>query len=245
MRTYTIVSLLAATLTLAACGGKSEPGSAPKSGTAARDTAGTRSHDDAPHPVPHVVVHDFDIRKIPAACRYSGEVLGGARWDDANGDNVLIVTHTMKVPPGAETDESNARAEQIIGILYATSGGGTKQLWKIQDAANNVCDLGHGLLSKIVVADLDSDGVAENAFVYNIEGSCDVSPITVKLIMHSGTTKLAIRGTTRAQVSENSIVGGEKTFDPAFNGLPESYREFASQLWEKSVRPIDILMPKQ
>jgi hypothetical protein len=86
-----------------------------------------------------------------------------------------------------------------------------------------------------MVEDIDADGIAENAFVYNIEGRCDVSPASHKLMLHSGGSKYAVRGTTRVFTGSDSV-GGERNFDPAFDAAPEGFRRFASEIWSRYVR---------
>jgi len=84
---------------------------------------------------------------------------------------------------------------------------------------------------------LDEDGVAENMFVYNIAGGCDVSPVPYKLMMHSGEKKLAVRGANAVQISGYDQKS-EKNFDGAFNGAPKVFRDAASAFWDRHVAPL-------
>lgn len=174
----------------------------------------------------------FSAKNLPKAAAFEGKILGGAKWLDNNGENVLIVS--QKDSPAKEND---ANIQQIFGYLYATKNGETKQLWKIQDSNENPCDSGRGLVSPVEAADIDGDGVAENMFVYNVVGNCDVSPATYKLMMHSGEKKLAIRGTNGVDAPGMKIKG-EKNFDSAFDSAPAAFRQTASQFWNKHVKPL-------
>jgi hypothetical protein len=159
---------------------------------------------------------------------YSGDVIGGAHWNDRAGENFLVVSQKF-----SRTEDNTL--QQIYGYLYRMVDGRRTLLWKIEDRAENWCDPGTGLASEVVVKDLDGDGIAENAFVYNVAGACDVSPVPYKLMLHSGATKYAIRGESTVTFTDTAL-GGTKEFDPAFKTAPAGFREFASELWDKAVR---------
>ncbi|MBC7795361.1 MAG: hypothetical protein H7Z37_00650 [Pyrinomonadaceae bacterium] len=171
----------------------------------------------------------FSQKSVPKSFAYEGKILGGAKWIDANGENTLIVS---------QKDAKNGDGEKvqnIYGYLYAIKNGVTEQLWKIQDSATNYCDSGKGLVSPILVQDSDNDEIAENLFVYNVQGNCDVSPVSYKLMMHSGETKYAIRGATGINIP-GSVIKSEKNFDVAFDDAPKSYKQTASKLWDSYVK---------
>ena len=49
----------------------------------------------------------------------------------------------------------------------------------------------------LTITDLDGDGLAESTLLYTLSCRSDVSPARLKLILHEGKAKYAIRGTTR------------------------------------------------
>jgi hypothetical protein len=212
------------------CGGKR--GSSPTP-DAPRDTATRAKGSPAISPATvKVEMLEFDAAALPKGYAHVGKVIGGARWRDANGENTLIISR-RESPHG--DPEAYERREEIFGYLYLPGPDSARLLWKIQDGADNYCDQGEGLVSKVEVADIDGDGVAENAFIYNVQGTCDVSPKPFKLMMHSGATKLAIRGTNRVNPSD-TVMGGEKSFDPAFDSAPKALREYASKMWDATMK---------
>lgn len=170
---------------------------------------------------------------LPAAdALYEGELIDGAKWTDNNGDNVLIVSGKA-----IRRGNSGVSTQQVFGYHYATRNGRTELLWKIQDAAENKCGAGKILASPVYVQDINDDGVAETMFVYNAAGSCDAAaPAVYKLMLHSGAQKYAIRG-TNAIKNGNTTIGGEKTFDPAFDRAPAEFKNAASEFWDKYVKP--------
>jgi hypothetical protein len=215
---------------MAACGTKKPDADRP------RDTASAgagESHSADPTmtaPAEDVQFKSLEFKRetLPKEFIYQGALLNGARWVDRNGDNTLIVSQK-------QTKGEEGSKQEIFGYDYVTVDGRTKLLWKIQDAADNWCDEGDGLVSDIVVLDLDGDEIAENAFIYNIEGSCDVSPRTFKLMLHSGEKKLAVRGTNKVNPG-GGTVGGEKKYDPAFDAAPKEFKQYAGEMWAKYVR---------
>ncbi len=92
-------------------------------------------------------------------------------------------------------------------------------------------------MSPILVQDIDDDGVAENMFIYNVQGNCDVSPQTFKLMLHSGATKYAIRGTNTVKTGSVKV-GGAKNLDDAFAQAPVLFKNAASAFWDKYVKDI-------
>ncbi len=173
---------------------------------------------------------EFSAKKLPAAIKYDGRVTGGARWRDALGENTLVVSE--KTERGADFS-----VQKIFGYLYVEKDGETRLVWKIQDSAENPCDAGKGLASPVEVRDIDGDRVAENMFVYNIAGGCDVSPIAYKLMMHSGERKLAVRGANAVEISGYNQKS-EKNFDAAFDAAPKDFRRAASEFWDRHVKPL-------
>jgi hypothetical protein len=220
--------LLMALAFLAGCTQKSPENGRPRDTVASRESRAPAPSVAKP-PAGTFRTLSFERGSIPKAYIYQGQLLDGAHWVDANGDNTLLIS--QKTTRGEEDSK-----QEIFGYDYVTKDGATKLLWKIQDAAENWCDAGDGLVSDIVVLDLDGDEVAENAFIYNIQGSCDVSPRQFKLMLHSGETKLAVRGTNRVNIGNGSKMGGEKKFDPAFDTAPKDFKEYAAEMWAKYVR---------
>ncbi len=216
-------------LSLCSCTENEPPPRAPDTSAA---TSQHPSTVPAPPSVSRITLQPFNLTAIPARYTYAGQPVGGARWLDANGDNVLIVSMQF-----TQTDDLSR--QEIFAYQYLTSGDSTRRLWMIHDQAENFCDKGDGLVSDIMIQDLNNDGVAENAFVYNVQGACDVSPRTYKLMLHSGTAKYAVRGNNTVLASSEPGTrpdGGEKIFDPAFDGAPSEFRMFAAAFWDQNVK---------
>jgi len=170
----------------------------------------------------------FQQDSLPPRCTFEGELLGGARWTDANGENILLISQNFKT--GVD-----AGVQEIFGYSYTLDSGKCRLVWTWHDDIENVCDIGEGLVSSIETEDVDGDGFGESAFIYNIEGACDVSPRLFTLVFHSGNgTTLTMKGTKKVQVDDHTILGGEIQADSTFGSAPAEYGDFCTALWQKT-----------
>ncbi|RPI14440.1 MAG: hypothetical protein EHM58_16390 [Ignavibacteriae bacterium] len=178
--------------------------------------------------IKEITIFKFNKSDVPEDIKYQGEIIDGAKWTDANGDNLLFITET-KTKHYSEEE----REEYIYAYAYTISDTSFTKLWNINDFVRSYCDVGVDYIpGSLEVLDLDKDGIAENAFIYKLEDRCDVSPLDIKLMMHSNAKKLVIRGNTVVYPGGGEKYGGEKKFDPAFDSSPEIFRDFASRKWD-------------
>jgi hypothetical protein len=186
-----------------------------------------------------ISILNFDIKSLPKNVKYRGAIVMGARWIDKNGENILILTQTGKFPSKGEcgSDDPCFDAE-VYAYNYVKKEDSLSLLWKTVDFEREcVFDLYAGFMEKaLFITDLDSNGVAETTFLYMLTCRSDVSPSRLKLIMHEGATKYAIRGTTKLGANygvEES--GGEMKIDPAFAKAKPAMKTFAIQKWNQYV----------
>jgi hypothetical protein len=189
-----------------------------------------------------ISILSFDARSLNAEIRYQGKIVNGARWIDSNGENILVMTQTGNFPTKGkkyEEGELICYDAEVYAYHYVIKAGKVSLLWKITDFKRDCpFDLYAGFLKEaLFITDLDSDGIAESSFLYKLSCRSDVSPDRLKLIMHEGATKYAIRGTTRIEVQE---VGGEMNIDPAFNQANPVFKKFAVEKWKKYVTKWEI-----
>jgi hypothetical protein len=179
-----------------------------------------------------VTLLKFDKNDIPKEIKYQGEIVDGARWTDGNGENILIITETK-----TKQLNDDVREEYLYGYTYVKMEGEFTPLWSINDHVTSYCDVGADYIpGSLEVLDIDHDGIAENAFIYKLEERCDVSPLDIKLMMHSDKEKLVIRGTTTVNPGDGKKYGGDKKFDIAFNSSPEIFKDYASRKWDKFMK---------
>jgi hypothetical protein len=182
---------------------------------------------------------DFDKANLPKGLVYKGKIVAGARWLDGNGENILILTQTgafesaiAKKQDDPDNAENDMRDAELFGYHYVAMKGEYQLLWKIYDFVKECpFDLDVGFLpNSLAVTDLDHDGIGESTFLYKLACRSDINPATLKLIMHEGKDKFAIRGSTKTADS-----GGEKVIDPSYSKAPAIFKEFSLQRWEEFV----------
>ncbi|HEX8320971.1 M949_RS01915 family surface polysaccharide biosynthesis protein [Longimicrobium sp.] len=187
-------------------------------------------------------VLSFDPEALPPNADVTGDVVDGARWRDANGENVVVLAETGEFPAAGECDVDHpCRDAEIRAYHFARNGAAWKRLWLVTDF-ERTC--GWDLTARFVkgslsVTDLDHDGVGESTFLYTLTCTSDVSPSTLKLIMHEGQAKYAIRGTTdlSAVLGKSEYSGGDRNVDPAFGRAHARQRSYALAQWERFVKP--------
>jgi hypothetical protein len=90
--------------------------------------------------------------------------------------------------------------------------------------------------NSLTVTDIDENGIAETTFLYRLSCKGDVSPDDLKLIMHQGKDKYALRGTTELKYKANGKVtkeGGDYKVDASFDKAPKDFLDYAKKQWEK------------
>jgi hypothetical protein len=188
-------------------------------------------------------VLSFSVEALPPDADVIGDVVDGARWRDANGENVLVLAETGEFPAAGECEVDHpCRDAEIRAYHFARNGAAWKRLWLVTDF-ERTCgwDLTAGFVKgSLSVTDLDHDGVGESTFLYTLTCTSDVSPSTLKLIMHEGQAKYAIRGTTDLSVvlgGKSEYSGGDRNVDPAFDRAHARQRSYALAQWERFVKP--------
>lgn len=170
----------------------------------------------------------YEIGKLPASVKYDGKIVSGVRWEDKNGQNILIVCETPEKTSG------DFRSKELYVYQYIVNGEDAKQLWKINDFVKECpVDVMLSLMpGSITVTDINRDGIAENTFLYRMSCKGDVSPDDMKLIMHEGESKYAIRGSI-ILVLDRKKYGGEMKTDPSFDKAPSGFLAYAMEQWKK------------
>ncbi|WP_460622404.1 M949_RS01915 family surface polysaccharide biosynthesis protein [Hymenobacter tenuis] len=138
------------------------------------------------------------LEQVPAALRMPGKLLEALRWTDAKGENMLVV---FRKGPFSENTTKYTDEESYVELFarqYVHRAGSWQELWRLQDAIRNCpFDLWLGPLPGATsITDLDGDGQSETTLLYKLTCRSDVSPSNLKLILHEGAAKYALRGQT-------------------------------------------------
>jgi hypothetical protein len=203
---------------------RSAPGQAPPAAQPQSAAAAATSH-AAIAPVP------VEARALPAKAAHEGTVVAARRWTDGLGENLLILTEAA----ATESAECCGWDGNLYAYHYVQRDSGLALLWRTTDFIHT-CDVDMTVQMgehTLAITDLDADGVAETTFLYILACRGDVSPATMKLIMHEGAEKYAIRGTTDEDPRLPDPRRGEMNVDPSFDRAPPAFRSFAVAHWKK------------
>jgi hypothetical protein len=178
----------------------------------------------------------FNKSDLPSEIKYTGSIVTGKRWTDRNGENILILTKTeIKSKKGKQPDfEEYVREGELYGYHYVSTGGSYTLLWKVNDFIKD-CDFDLTLEfipSSLSITDLNENGIAESTFLYKMACRSDVSPSDLKLIMHEGESKYALRGEMLASVDGHTY-GGSYKADKSYDDAPDGFLEFAKSQWKE------------
>jgi hypothetical protein len=160
------------------------------------------------------------------------------RWSDRLGENWLVLAKSRCLTPNLEPGSTWCGDEELYAYHYVRRAGSFSLLWSTIDAVRE-CEVDVTLVHSprtLAITDLDADGVAESTFVYLLACRGGVDPAGMKLIMHEGATKYAIRGNTDMSDLGPGYGRGRMQLDPAFSRAPRQLREFAVSHWNRFVR---------
>lgn len=177
-----------------------------------------------------------DKKKIPQSIHYSGHVIDAVQYTDAEGQHLMITTETGNVDVKDEYGASQQKAD-VFAYNYTIKGSQCTLAWQMHDFTIEcpVDTKANYIPNTFAVTDLNNDGKAEVWLMYVTSCRGDVSPASMKIIMHEGTKKYAVRGENKVKLSDKEQYGGRYTMDEAFKTGPGIFREYAVQLWKKNI----------
>ncbi len=181
----------------------------------------------------------LDSLQLPPEVKFKGRFVTGVHWLDNLGENIIILSKFGPFPSKSDRsmlDEEVMDAE-LHAYHYLKAKGKFALLWQTFDFVRGCpFDLDLNFLPKsLTITDLDKNGIAESTFLYKLACRSDVSPAVLKLIMHEGQKKYAIRGDTVVTVGPGEKMGGTKKIDPAFAKAPKVFQDFAVKRWQALV----------
>jgi hypothetical protein len=152
----------------------------------------------------------INVNKIPTEIKYDGKVVNAIEWIDTKGKNIVVVTETGIIESKSGDDNKSA---SLYAAHYISSKNSYALTWKITDFVKD-CPVDIEAIfipNTCQITDLNKDSVAEVWLMYKTACHGDVSPCAMKIIMHQGKQKFAIRGRNKVKVSETETEGGEYT----------------------------------
>ncbi|MEO3407198.1 hypothetical protein AAFN85_24990 [Mucilaginibacter sp. CAU 1740] len=174
---------------------------------------------------------------VPKSIIYKGHIINAAKYADKTGDHLVITTETGETPT-KNSENSDSRDAALYAYHYDMGGNNQFKLsWQLYDFISD-CPVdikANYVQGSFAVTDVDNNGIAEVWLLYRTTCRGDVSPSTMKLIMHEGDKKYAVRGESKVKLSEKETIGGTYTFDAAFKSAPASFRKYAADTWKKYI----------
>jgi len=171
----------------------------------------------------------YGITAIDAEIKYSGSPVAMVKWDDNLGNNLLFIAEI------GDNFNGDVRSKELFVYHFITGRSGNEQLWKIYDYIGDCpVDLTLEFINEsLAITDLDNDGVGESSFAYRMSCKGDVSADDMKLMMHEGEKKYALRGSMNLIINGLELEKGSMIVDPSFKNGPPEFLQFAKAHWSK------------
>lgn len=181
---------------------------------------------------------EVPVTELPAEVSYKGEFLGCTAWTDKLGENFLVTSQSAVHEE--EEMEAPIFSKELYAKHYVRKDGSTSVLWQLYDfLKDGYCgQFTVDYLCRPYINDLDHDGICETWLVYQLGCRSDwgAPPLTMKIIMHNGARKSAIRGTRDVLFPSPSYIPsyvGSHQADANFKALHQDVQAFGMILWNK------------
>lgn len=192
--------------------------------------------------------NSFDVKfinqeKLPKGVLFEGKFLDAVKWTDGIGDNIVVRTETgIHVSEKYTHDDNDGYDAEVFAYHYLVEKDTVKLLWKVYDYISD-CPVdieAEFFKDTFPVTDSDNDDIAEVWLMYKKACHGDVSPCIMKIIMYEDRQKYAIRGENKVfggtdDKGKKYYIGGDYTFDSAFDKGPKEFLDYAKKLWQKNI----------
>lgn len=187
-----------------------------------------------------IKVIKLDKKDIPTSIKYTGHIINAVKYTDNEGQHLIITTETG-ITPTKNSESSDGRDAALYAYCYNIGTNNDFKLsWQTYDFIKDCpVDLeAQYVPNTFAVTDLNKNGKAEVWLMYTTVCHGDVSPSDMKIIMHEGIKKYAVRGTKKVKISDKDFDGGKYTLDEVFKTGPEAFRQYAVALWKKNLMQV-------
>lgn len=174
---------------------------------------------------------EFEANRPPETGQ-DGVTKEGARFEDQNGANVVVLIHQIET---AGSGGPNSR--RLWAYHYIDEGGKRRVLRKLSDAEES-CELDNvagWVDGALQITDADADGLGEVTVAYDLGCVSDVSPKTRKLVVLEDGAKWILRGESRVDTGGGKKVGGAFREDPPAKKWPRALHQHAVAAWARLV----------
>ncbi len=163
------------------------------------------------------------------ATTYEGELVSYARWMDASGDNLVILS------------KASLPASQLYILQYR--GNGSMPVRVFSDSAQG-CEAGGEAAFQgngIWVGDVDMDGYGEAMVLYHVDCAPGSGPMRLELLVLGQKEPMAIHGSTRLDPAAGPRVSPVTLPDEGLLSAAEAVRAEALELWQEA--QFDLAQP--
>jgi hypothetical protein len=172
-------------------------------------------------------------RDLPSELKVKGHFHVGKRWQDSDGESVVVLSATSNT---GHRDKKGERSAYLFGSQWRRAKGAWQEIWHMSDKVEQcgldlICEF---VPDSLEITDVDGNGIAEVSFLYRLACKGGLDPDTQKLLLYEGARKYALRGTVRLVMPVNereAVSGGEFKADSSFKSAPPSFLKFARDKW--------------
>jgi hypothetical protein len=166
----------------------------------------SRKPEPLPQARPEVVVADTTIpfiveaSKIKENIKWQGDLTEAWIWYDKAGKNILVLSNESWV----KHEEEDINSTNLFAKHFLIKKGSKEPLllWETHDfVLDCLFDLTAEFITSPFIVDSDSNGVMESYLVYKVSCRSDASPAKMKIIVHEGKQKYALRGLMALKVN--------------------------------------------
>lgn len=164
----------------------------------------TKQDTTKPFSIPTMILTDQGIK-------YKGDPIEAWKWYDKNGQNILITSMTTKTV----REEEDVKSRELFVRHYLVKGK-PELLWEMYDAEKDcIFDITADFIGAPEITDLDNNGIMESYILYKMGCRSDISPLKMKIIVHQGKQKYALRGYNVLKVIgvEDSLYNEDRELD--------------------------------
>lgn len=190
-----------------------------------------------------IKIDTISYDEIPKYLDFRGTVVEAIKWNDKNGENILIQSVTGQflwkeyIDDNKKGEYSHQDKSELYAYLFQKGEKDKKftKKWRVYDFYECFgVDWFTGFIRKATtITDLDDDGITEISLPYVLICRGGMDPGEMKIIMYEGHEKYALRGSTMIMCDSEHPDGGE--FKPSEN-LKEGklFKEFLEKHWDRN-----------
>jgi hypothetical protein len=168
---------------------------------------------------------------IPNDLHFKGAFLEALKWNDKNGENILIISKEGPINGKKLGPDFYTKNVRLFASQYSITNNFPILLWITKDSVID-CEtdfLLDFLPNSTTITDLDNDGITETTLVYRKACRGDVSPSKMTVLIHEGNKVYRLQG----QMYSSYILGklDKNDFDYNLDSAYPSIKVDRSKAW--------------